>query len=138
MGEPHGFGHAAGVMDVLTRTARAFAVHGLAMVIELQGHAHDLIARTMQHRRHDRAVHAAGHGRHHAMVGRLAAQIEKFARQPVFGHQRVHARFIKGRRRHIRRWRARISARRVGNQCGHHPLPRRFKADDEQQQERGI
>ena len=42
--EPEFFGDTAGVVDVLAGAAGALAVRRFAVVVKLQGHAHDVIA----------------------------------------------------------------------------------------------
>ena len=55
-------GDRARVVDVLAGAAGALAVGGGAMVVELQGHADDVIALGLEQRRRDRRIDAARHG----------------------------------------------------------------------------
>ena len=55
-------GDAAGVVDVLAGAAGALAVHGGAVVVELQRDADDVVALALQQRRDDRGIDAARHG----------------------------------------------------------------------------
>ncbi len=68
--------HRAGVVDVLPGAAGALAVGRLAMVVELQGDADDVVALGLEQRRGDRGIDAARHGDHHAGVLRPAFDIE--------------------------------------------------------------
>ena len=65
-------GDAAGIVDILPGTTRAFAALRRTVVIELQGDAHDFIALPMEERRHDRRIDAARHCHHHTGVRRSA------------------------------------------------------------------
>jgi hypothetical protein len=50
---------AAGIVDILAGAARAGAVHGGAMIVELQGDAEHVIALALQNAGHDGTVDAA-------------------------------------------------------------------------------
>ncbi len=63
MGNAERFGHTAGIVDVLAGAAGALLLHGGAVIVELQRHAHDIVAGARQQRRRDRRIHPAGHGR---------------------------------------------------------------------------
>ena len=66
--ERHGLANqvrdAAGILDVLPRAASTFARSGLAVIVELQRDADDVVALALQKRCHQRAVDAARHGDH--------------------------------------------------------------------------
>ena len=66
-------GHAARVVNVLARAARAAPLHGRAVVVELQRHADHVVALLVQQRRRHRRIHAARHRHDHAHAGRIAA-----------------------------------------------------------------
>ena len=69
-GEP--LGHLAGVGDILAGAAGAGLPGRDALVVELQGDAHHVVALLLQERRRDRRIDAARHRDHHAGVaGRL-------------------------------------------------------------------
>ena len=69
-------GDRAGVVDVLAGAAGALAVGRRAMVVELQGHADDVIALGLEQRRRHRQIDAAGHGDDDAGVLRPAFEVE--------------------------------------------------------------
>ena len=69
-------GHAARVGDILAGAARAGAMRGRAMVVELQRHADDVVAFLLQEAGDDRGIHAAGHRDDDARVGWPSRQIE--------------------------------------------------------------
>ena len=66
MRKAHFLGHAAGIVNIAARTTGAFLGQSRAMIIKLQGHAHDIIAFLGQFCSHDRAIHAARHRHHNA------------------------------------------------------------------------
>ncbi len=66
----------AGVMDVLARAAGALAMRRLAVIVELQRHADDVIALVAEQRGDDARVHAARHRHDDAGVARRLGQIE--------------------------------------------------------------
>ncbi len=68
MGNAEPIGHAACIMDILPRAARARLVHRRAMIIKLQRDADHLIAIAGQQGRHHRAVDPTRHGCHHARL----------------------------------------------------------------------
>ena len=70
-------GHAARVVNVLTGATGTLAMGGLAMVVELQRHAHHVIALGLEQRRGHRTVDAAGHGDDDTGVLRAAVEIER-------------------------------------------------------------
>ena len=87
MGESHLLGDAAGVVDVAARAARALLGQCRAVVIELQRHAHHVIAFLGQLRRHDRAVDAARHGDDDPRLGGRLGEAERIERiGPVERH----------------------------------------------------
>ena len=69
-------GHAARVVDVLARAARALAMRRCAVVVELQRDADDVIALTLQQCGHDGGIDAAGHGDDDTRLEGLGRQIE--------------------------------------------------------------
>jgi hypothetical protein len=69
-------GDPAGVMDILAGAARALAMGGGAVVVELQRDADDIVALGDEQRGGDRGIDAARHGDHHARVLRPAFDIE--------------------------------------------------------------
>ena len=89
-------GDAAGVVDILAGAAGAGAVHGFAMVVELQGDADDVIALALQQRRHHRGVDAARHGRDDACGRRRLGDVERVERNGHQGSRRVRARSVRG------------------------------------------
>ncbi len=66
MGNADPLGDEARVVNVLSGAAGALAVRRLAMIVELQGHAHDVIALGLEQRRGHRGIHPARHGDDHA------------------------------------------------------------------------
>jgi xanthine/CO dehydrogenase XdhC/CoxF family maturation factor len=68
--------HRTRVVDVLAGATGAFAVGRGTVVIELQRHAHDVVALGLEQRRRHRGVHPARHGDHHAGVLRPAIDIQ--------------------------------------------------------------
>ena len=69
----------ARVVDVLPGATGAGAVHGGAMVVELQGDADDVIALGLEQRRSDRGIHPARHGNDHARFRRATFDIQTVA-----------------------------------------------------------
>ena len=69
-------GHAARILDVLAGAAGALAADRLAMVVELERDADDVVAFGLQQRRDHRGVDAAGHGDDHARIGRAAVEMK--------------------------------------------------------------
>ena len=61
MRKAHHFGHALGVIYILPRTTGFCFLYGRAVIIQLKRHANNLIALPREHRRADRAIHAAAH-----------------------------------------------------------------------------
>ncbi len=72
MRKAHLLGHPAGVVDVAPGAAGALLGQRRAVVVELERHAHHVVALVGQHRRDDRGIHPARH-RHHdtGVPGRL-------------------------------------------------------------------
>jgi len=66
----------AGVMNVLSGTARTFAVHGIAMIVELQGNADDIITLLFEKGGDQRRVDAARHGHDYAQLAGRAVKME--------------------------------------------------------------
>ena len=68
MGDLEAIRHAAGILDVLAGAAGAFTADCLAVIVELQRDAHDIVALFLQQRRDHRESgrHAAG-GRQNAL-----------------------------------------------------------------------
>jgi hypothetical protein len=81
--EVHFLGHAARIVDVDPRAAGAFLGQRRAMIVKLQRHAHHVIAFFGQHRRHDRAVHAARHGHDDAGLGRRLGEAKRIERRAL-------------------------------------------------------
>ena len=109
-GEP--LGDLAGVLDVLAGAAGAGLADGDAMVIELQGDAHDVVALLLQQRRRDRRIDAARHRDHHAGVaGRLVDT------EGIPGHGGAYI----GRAAQARQ----TASSRAGSRCRGRPWPRR-------------
>ena len=69
MRDADGVGDVAGVLDILAGAAGAFAVDGLAVVVELERDAHDLQTGLEQQCCGDGTVDAAGHGNDHPGAG---------------------------------------------------------------------
>ena len=61
MRDADSLGHAAGIVDVLARAAGPLTMRGLAVIVELQSDADDVIALLLEESRHDGGVHAARH-----------------------------------------------------------------------------
>ena len=76
MRKPHSLGHPPRVMNIPPRTAGALLGQRRAMVIKLQGDAHDVIAFFSQHRRHDRTVDPTRHRHHHPRLGGRLGQAQ--------------------------------------------------------------
>ena len=76
MREPHRLGHPPRVVNVPPRTAGTLFRQRRAVIVKLQGDAHDVIAFLGQHRRHNRTVDAARHRHNHARVGRRLGQAQ--------------------------------------------------------------
>ena len=74
MAEP--VGDLAGIGNILAGAAGAGLARGDALVIELQGDAHDVVALLLQERRRDRQIDAARHRDHHAGVAGRLVDIE--------------------------------------------------------------
>ncbi len=70
MGNPHALSRRAGVVDVLAGAAGALLLNDRAMIIELQGHAHDIVAGPMKQGGRYRGVDSARHRRQHPRSGR--------------------------------------------------------------------
>ena len=94
-------GNLAGVLYVLPGAAGALAMRRLAMVIELQGHADDIVAAVLQQGRDDARVDAARHGDHDARVGRSLASDQGLVVEWEGGHSRPN--HYKGRGRAAQR-----------------------------------
>ncbi len=89
--DAQGLGRHAGVQDILAGAAGALLGQGRAVVVELQGDAHHVIARTLEQGCGDRGIHPAGHGHHHARAKRqpdgFRREILSFADvQHILGH----------------------------------------------------
>ena len=69
-------GDAAGVLDVLPGAARTLAMGRLAVIVELQRNADDVVAGPRQQPRDDRRVDAARHGDHHPRAAAVAGKIK--------------------------------------------------------------
>ena len=93
MGNPQGFRHPAGILNVLPGATRALARRRLAMIVELQRDADDVVAFRPQQGRDDRGIDPAGHGHHHAGIGWPAREIKTvqpartWTRLPVSGSE---------------------------------------------------
>jgi len=68
MGEAHHFRHALRVIDVLAGATGFFFLDCRPVIIELQGHAYNVITFFGQHGRTDRTVHTSRHGHNDAGV----------------------------------------------------------------------
>src|SRR6478609_6056393 len=68
--------HRTRVVDVLAGATGAFAMGRGTVVVELQRHAHDVVALGLEQRRRPRGVYPARHGHNHASVLRPAIDIE--------------------------------------------------------------
>ena len=77
VGDADAVGDPAGIVDVLAGAAASRPARGLAMVIELQGNADDVVALLFQQRRGDRAVDAARHGDDDAGLARRLEVAER-------------------------------------------------------------
>ena len=67
---------AARIVDVLAGAAGAGAVHGRAMIVELQRDAENIVALALQNAGDDGTVDAARHGNDDARIFGLAVKIE--------------------------------------------------------------
>jgi len=76
VGNLQGIGDAAGVLNVLTSAASAFAADCLAMVVELEGNAHDIVTFGLHQRRDDGGIDSARHGHNHPVVSRAAGRVK--------------------------------------------------------------
>ena len=76
VGNAEVLGDAAGIVDVAAGAAGAGAMSRLAVVVELQRHADNVVAGLGQQRRDDGRVDAAGHGDDDAGVGRRGVRGE--------------------------------------------------------------
>ena len=76
VGDADALGNAARIVNVLARTACAFAVDRGAMVVKLQRHPDHVIALGLEQGGRHRRVDAAGHGNDDAGVLRPAVEIE--------------------------------------------------------------
>jgi hypothetical protein len=94
MGNGKTLGDALGVVDVLARTAGALLLHGLAVIVELQRDAHDVVALARQQRGDDRGVHAARHRRDHARGRRRLGETQGIPGGIGKRRGRVHGRAI--------------------------------------------
>ena len=94
-------GNLAGVLYVLPGAAGTLAMRRLAMVIELQGHADDIVAAVLQQGRDDARVDAARHGDHDARVGWSLASDQGLVVEREGGHSRPN--HYKGRGRAAQR-----------------------------------
>ena len=85
VGDAHGVGGRARIMDVLAGAAGALLLDGLAVVVELQGDAHHLIAGPSQEGGGHGGVDAARHGRNDARANgqahRLAGGLKHAVRE---------------------------------------------------------
>jgi hypothetical protein len=70
------FADAARVVDILAGAAGAGAMHGSAMIVELQRDAEHVIALAFQQAGHDGGINAAGHGNDDTCVFGLTIKIE--------------------------------------------------------------
>ena len=73
-GEP--LGDLAGILDVLAGAAGTGFADRNTVIVELQRHAHHVIALLLEERCRDRRIDAARHGNHHAGVARRLVDIE--------------------------------------------------------------
>ena len=60
------FRHAARIVNILPRAARALAVHRRAVIVQLQRDADDIVPLFVQQGGRDGRIHPARHGHHHA------------------------------------------------------------------------
>ncbi len=65
VGDADGLGGGARIVNVLARAAGALLLDRRAVVVELQGHPHHVIAGALEQSRRDGGIHPAGHGRDH-------------------------------------------------------------------------
>ena len=87
MGEPHRLRHAAGVVDVAPRAAGPLLRQSRAVVVELQGDAHDVEPLRGQQGGHGRAVDAARHRHDDPRLGGRLVEPEPVARgEDTVGH----------------------------------------------------
>src|SRR5690606_21063398 len=73
VGDAEGLCNLARIMDVLAGATASLAPRRLAVVVELQRDADDLVARSLHQRRRDRGINASGHGDDDAHAGAAAA-----------------------------------------------------------------
>jgi hypothetical protein len=86
MRKAHRLGHAAGVMDIAARAARALLRQRRAMVVKLQRDSDHIVARARQLGRDHRGIDAARHRHDHAGIGRRLGKTQGIQR---FGHRRA-------------------------------------------------
>jgi hypothetical protein len=67
---------AAGIVDILAGAAGALAMRRLAVIVELQRHADDVVALAFQQSRHHRGIDPAGHRDNDARVFGAAGKFE--------------------------------------------------------------
>ena len=81
MGNAETGGDLARVVDVLAGAASAGAMRGLAVIVQLQRHADDVVTLGLEQRGDDGGIDAAGHGDDDARVGRRLGQVERVQRR---------------------------------------------------------
>ena len=84
-------GGAAGIMDVLPRTARSLALYRRTMVVELQRDAHHLEARLLEQGGRDGGIDTPRHGADHADRRRVARQADRRTHTVNQGLPEAHA-----------------------------------------------
>ena len=93
VGDGDGLGGGAGVQDILAGAAGALLLHRRAVVVELQGDAHHVVAGALEQGGGDGGIHAARHGRHHPRPDRKGRGV---ARGPLDVGVDVHGEGARG------------------------------------------
>ena len=81
--DAHRLGRGACVVDILAGAAGALLLDRRAVIIELQRHAHDIVAGAGQQGRSHRGIDAAGHGRDDPRADRQAHSVAHSLHQAV-------------------------------------------------------
>ena len=81
MGNAERRSDAAGIVNVLARTAGALAAHRFAMIVKLQRDADHIIARCLQQRGGDGGINPARHGAHDPVPARVSGQCHRLVHE---------------------------------------------------------
>ena len=87
MRKAHFLGHTAGILNVDARAAGTFLSQRRAVIVKLQGHAHDVITFVGEHGRHNGTVHTTRHRHDDPRVGRCLGKAKRIERRGLIkGH----------------------------------------------------